>query len=151
MFDVSSEEANWHTLRTFAAPGVSTMLHRMFLTLTLVVGGLSTTWAGDCCSQCGCHQVRKVCVPVCEMVKEVTFEYKCVCEDFCVPGPSKCVGYRCETDCDGCAHRVKVMQPTCGCVHTRHVLVKVPVTKEKCVTKWVVKTICCGCNNACGS
>jgi hypothetical protein len=95
--------------------------------------------------------VRKVCVPVCETIKETTFEYQCRCEDFCIPGPSKCVGYRCETDCDGCTHRVKVMQPTCGCVHTRQVLLKVPVVKEKCVTKWVVKTICCGCNNACGS
>lgn len=128
------------------------MLQRILLTLTLVVGGVSTTLGGEgCCSHCQCHQVRKVCVPVTEVIKETTYEYACECEDFCVPGPSKCVGYRCETDCDGCTHRVKVMQPTCGTVFTRNVLLKIPVVKERCVTKWVVKTICCGCNEACSS
>lgn len=105
---------------------------------------------GHRCHHCGCCQVRKVCCPVQEIVKETTFEYSCKCEDFCVPGRSKCVGTCCKPDCNGCCHCEKILQPTCGQVRTKTVLMKTPVVKEKCVTKWIVKTVCCGCGKDCG-
>lgn len=127
------------------------MLRRTFLAALIVSLSATTSHSGhSCCSQCGCSKMKKICVPVCEMVKETSYEYSCVCEDFCVPGPSKCVGHKCVTDCQGCSHCVKVMQPTCGHVQTRTKLVKTPVTKEKCSTKWVIKTVCCGCGHSCG-
>jgi len=122
------------------------MLRIAIFFVGLAMLSATTLQAADgCCAHCGCGTMRKVCVPVTETVKETTYEYTCVCEDFCVPGPSKCVGHRCEPDCSGCPRCVPVMQPTCGTVHTRTKLVKTPVTRERCVTKWVVKLVCCGC------
>jgi hypothetical protein len=128
------------------------MLKHFLRVSALVVAISAPAYAGDsCCTSCGCHRVKKVCVPVCETIKETTWEYCCKCEDFCVPGPSKCVGTCCEPDCSGCPKCVKVMQPTCGGIFTRNILLKTPVVKEKCVTKWVVKTVCCGCDHDCAS
>jgi hypothetical protein len=129
------------------------MLRRSLLALVvLAVCGSASQSGGPfhACHHCGCSKVRKVCCPVQEIVKETTFEYSCKCEDFCIPGRSKCVGTCCKPDCNGCCHREKVMQPTCGKVATKTVLVKTPVVKEKCVTKWVVKTVCCSCGKDCG-
>ena len=130
------------------------MLRRTFFAfaLTAFVTTSSPLQSGDgCCHHCGCRQVRKVCVAVPDKKTETTFEYTCVCENFCVPGPSKCVGTRCVTDCKGCSHCKRVMQPTCAAVHTRTKLVKTPVTKEVCGVKWEVRTVCCGCGQPCGS
>jgi hypothetical protein len=128
------------------------MFKHFFRASVLVCAAAVPIFAGDsCCTGCGCRHVREICVPVREIVRETTYEYCCVCEDICVPGPSKCVGTRCEPDCAGCPRCVNVMQPTCGGIYTRHVLLKKPVVKEKCVTKWVVKKVCCGCDRECGS
>ncbi len=135
------------------------MLRRSLLALgVLAISGATLHSAGlslsghshGHCHHCGCHKVRKVCVPVKEIVKETTFEYSCECEDFCVPGRSKCVGTTCKKDCNGCCQCEKILQPTCGKVMTKTKLMKLPVVKEKCVTKWVVKTVCCNCGQDCG-
>lgn len=129
------------------------MLRRSLLALVvLAVCGTASQSGGPFhgCHHCGCSKVRKVCCPVQEIVKETSFEYSCKCEDFCIPGKSKCLGTCCKPDCNGCCKCEKVMQPTCGRVATKTVLVKTPVVKEKCVTKWVVKTICCSCGKQCG-
>jgi hypothetical protein len=130
------------------------MLRRTFLALALVAVGTSSSHSGSagrgCCHHCGCAQVRKVCCPVPDKKTETSFEYSCVCEDFCVPGPSKIVGHCCQPDCQGCCHCKPIRQPTCAAVHTRTKLIKTPVTKEVCTVKWVVKTVCCGCGKECG-
>jgi hypothetical protein len=127
------------------------MLRRVFLALVLLSVTGSPIQSGDgCCHHCGCHRLKKICCPVPDKRIETSYEYTCECEDFCVPGPSKCMGTCCKKDCNGCCQCEKVWQPTCAKVHTRTVLIKKPVTKEVCTVKWVVKTVCCGCGRECG-
>ena len=103
------------------------------------------------CPKCGCCNLKKCCKLVPEVKKVPKTVYDCKCEDFCVPGKSKCLGTKCVKDCDGC-HEEKVWQPNCGCVRTRTVLVKKTEMVEKCGFKCVVETVCtrCGCNCAAG-
>jgi len=105
--------------------------------------------AGGCCPSCGCHKLKKVCKPVCVVKKETKVTYDCVCEDFCVPGPSKCVGYCKTKDCRGCVHCKPMMQPTCAAVRTRSKLIKHTEEIEKPTIQWVVQTVCCGCGCVC--
>lgn len=124
---------------------------RVVLAALVVIGWAGSVEAGGCCPGCGCGKMKKVCVPVCEMKKETTYEYSCKCEDFCIPGPGKVVGHCIKKDCRGCEHCCPVRQPTCARVQTRVLLQKMPVVKEKPHIHWVVKTVCCGCGRACGS
>ncbi len=122
----------------------------------------STAQAGDCCGQCGCQcPVRKVCRLVCEMKTEKKTVYDCKCEDFCVPGPSECVGTKCPTCEDTCKCQCrlerwfaehcpeKIYKPTCAEVHTKKLLVKKTVEKKVPSYKWVVEYVCDGCANNC--
>lgn len=133
------------------------------MTRTLLVGlfvlaaGTTTALAGDCCAHCGCDcNCRKICRLVCETKKVPKITYDCKCEDFCVPGPSKCVGV-CDTGCDQCGgcgcklccHKKKIYEPTCACVHTKKVLVKHVEMVEKPSYKWVVEYVCDSCACKC--
>lgn len=104
-----------------------------------------------CCGQCGCGlRPKKICRLKCEMKPVTTFDYSCKCEDFCVPGPSKCCGTRKVPDCNAwCGFRKEdIWQPRCGCVRKRTVLVKVPVTKQVPTYTCEVVCICGGCGCA---
>jgi hypothetical protein len=107
----------------------------------------ATALAGDCCAHCGCHSnCCKVCRLVCETKKVTKPEYGCECEDFCVPGPSKCT-----IECDECGHKTKVYTPCCASVHTRTKLTKKDVTKEVKSYKWVVEDLCGKCAQHCAN
>ena len=97
--------------------------------------------AGDCCDDCGCDaNCCKVCRLVPSTKKVTTPEYKCECEDFCVPGPSQ------RTVChDECGRKKIVYTPTCAEVRTRKKLVKTENTKTVPTTKWVVENLCPKC------
>lgn len=117
--------------------------------LSLVALGAMTAQAqaGGCCPGCGCQQVKKVCCLVCETRKTTNFVYDYECEDFCIPGPSPCCR-KCVKDCSCKGFHMETIfgKPKwCGCVRTRHVLVKIPVTTEKQVWTCEVKRLCCGC------
>ena len=72
--------------------------------------------AGDCCAHCGCHSnCCKVCRLVCETKKVTKPEYDCECEDFCVPGPSKCY----DRAATSAARRERSTRPRCGKMRTR--------------------------------
>jgi hypothetical protein len=135
------------------------MTRTLLLGLIVMAAGTATARAGDCCAHCGCNSCcRKVCRLVCETKKVPKTTYDCKCEDFCVPGPSKCVG-ACETcsDCDKCGgcgckwctHKKKIYEPTCACVHTKKVLVKHVEMEEKKSYKWVVEYLCDNCACKC--
>ena len=101
----------------------------------------TTLRAGDCCAHCGCQSnCCKVCRLVCETKKVSKPEYECACEDFCVPGPSKCT-----IECDECGNKKKVYTPSCAKIHTRRKLVKKDVTTEEKTYKWVVEDLCGKC------
>lgn len=128
-----------------------------FMSLVALLGMLAQAQADQnctncnqsaCCAQCGCGlRPKKVCRAKCEMKPQTTFEYDCKCEDFCVPGHSKCCGVRKVPDCNAwCGYRKEhIWQPSCGCVRTRKVLVKVPVTRQVPVYTCEVVCICHGC------
>jgi hypothetical protein len=101
-----------------------------------------------CCNQCGCG-VKKVCRLKCEMRPATTYRYEAKCEDFCLPGPSKCCGTKWVCDCQSLLgkHKEHIWQPSCGCVRHRKLLVKVPVTKQVPVYTCEVVDLCgrCGC------
>lgn len=126
------------------------MSRSLWIVALFVASQIAAVHGDGCCPGCGCHQTKKICVPVREVKKETTYEYTCKCEDFCVPGPSRVVGHCVHKDCNGCEHCCPVREPTCARVRSKVVLVKVPVTKEKCEIKWVVKCVCCNCGRQCG-
>ncbi len=123
---------------------------------------------GSGCNDCGCQQnLRKVCRWVCEIKEVKDYEWKCECEDFCIPGPSSfCRKPDCDCDCDNdccrdcqrhlrlCDKGVKEWGPPCGCcVRTKKKLIKVEVVKKVPVYKCVIETVCdnCGCDNGCNT
>ncbi len=117
------------------------------LAATLLAGVTIVAEAGHHCGRCNGCGGYKYCKLVPEVTKTTVYEYYLQCEDFCVPGRSKCIGTCCKPDCNGCCHCEKVMQPTCGCVRTKGKLMKVPVVKEKCGWKCVVVHVCSGCRH----
>lgn len=102
-----------------------------------------------CCNQCGCG-VRKVCRMKCEMKDVTTYRYCAKCEDFCLPGPSKCCGSKLVCDCQALCGVKKqhLWQPTCGHMCHKKMLVKIPVTKKVPVYTCEVVCICNGCGCA---
>ena len=140
-----------HTFGHGFFEGDLAMLRILPLVLLLAAAFASDVQAGGgCCPGCGCHNLKKVCKPVGDVKKETKFVYSCVCEDFCVPGPSRIVGHTCRKDCQGCEHCCPVRQPTCAAVRTRTKLIKTAVEVEKPTIKWVVQTVCCQCGTVCG-
>ena len=110
--------------------------------------------AGDCCAHCGCQSnCCKVCRLVCDTKKVPKITYDCECEDFCIPGRSSICGYTCECDCEcDCGkhcHKKPNWIPSCGKVHTRHVLVKKEEIKEVKTYKCVVENLCPTCVAKC--
>jgi len=103
----------------------------------------------DCCPHCGCHEIKKVCRLVPEVIKVPVTEYTCKCEDICVPGKSCYVGKECVTDCDGNCCQQKVYTPTCGKVYTKVSPQKTTKMVEKCGYKCVVEVLCCRCGQGC--
>jgi len=100
------------------------------------------------CDHCGCHQnCKKYCRLVCGTKTETKTVYSCESEDYCVPGPSKKCGVKCECDCEGHKHRTTIWKPTCAKVRTRTNLVKKEIKKEVPDYKWVVEEICRGCGH----
>lgn len=106
--------------------------------LVLLTAPVSQAVAGDCCNHCGCTQnFVKVCRVVCETRKVTEHCWRCVCEDYCMPGKSeKC----------GCS-----WIPSCGKVRTRKKLIRYTITREVPVYKCVVEYRCCNCEGECGS
>lgn len=103
--------------------------------------------AGGHCSHCGrAACAHKVCRVVCEMKEVKETKYSIECEDFCVPGKSRCHTKSC-THCGGksCEH---CQIPTCGPVRTRNKLVKTEVTKKVPTYKCVVVDLCPQCAGA---
>lgn len=127
------------------------------LMLCLSASLLPSYWAspakadeGSCCQGCGCQSCcKKVCRLVCETKKIKEPYYCCECEDFCLPGPSKCCGYREVCEPCGKTHLEKIWQPSCGHVKTRYHLVKKEVEKEVCVYKCEVVYLCNRCCQHC--
>jgi hypothetical protein len=107
------------------------------------------TEAGDpCCTQCGCPQpAQKTCRLVCDVTLVPKVEYACICEDFCLSGPSQQCGQVCTADCaTPCSkHCRSIWKPSCAEVRTRNKLVKRIVLVEKPVYRWVVEDACCQC------
>ncbi len=101
------------------------------------------------CPECGGRRVKKVCRLVCETKKETEVKYGCESEDFCVPGPSRRCGVRCEKDECGHVHRDYVWQPSCAQIRTRKKLMKKEVTREVPSFKWVVEEVCRDCGHGC--
>lgn len=119
------------------------------LTLTALV---SQAQAGGCgnCPQCG-GGCQKVCRVKCEMRTVTTFKYCCKCEDFCLPGPSKCCGKKWVPDCASLfgGHYEQVWgPPCCGRVRHRKVLLKIPVTKQVPAYTCEVVNLCGKCGMA---
>ncbi len=122
-----------------------------------IAGLLANVAAAGSCHDCGCHcDCCKVCRCVPEVKKVPKITYDCKCEDFCIPGPSKCCGFKtvCPDDCCGCklfnhAHREPVFAPGCAKVHTKHILVKKEEMKEVCSWKWEVVDLCPHCKQCC--
>ena len=129
---------------------------KTLLIMTLVAMGalVSQAQAGHHCGcpSCGCSNIKKVCRLVPDVKKTTTFCYDCKCEDFCIPGPSKCCGWKCVPNacpCTGSHKEPNEGKPCfCGKVRTRKVLVKIPVTKETKVWTCKVERVCCGCGCA---
>jgi hypothetical protein len=118
----------------------------IFSTLMLVAGasGLArSVQACDHCDRCGCESnCCKTCRLICETKKVPKITYDCICEDFCVPGPSDhCVV------CDECGKKKHVYTPTCAKVKTRKVLVKKETFTEVPSYRWVVENCCGACAN----
>jgi hypothetical protein len=132
---------------------------------------------GGCCESCGCQcPTRKVCHWKCEMKEVKDYEWKCECEDFCIPGPSPhcrveecgecadCCNDCCD-DCCGCGHdcvrhlggclcHKKKWGAPCGCcVRTKKKLIRVDVVKQVPVYTCVIEEVCDRCcgNGACGN
>ena len=124
-----------------------------WMALAIALATSECAVANDCCcKKCGC-ETKKVCRLVCEDEKIKEHEWKCECEDFCLPPPSHCCGEHCECDCgnkfgEWC---YKIWHPA-GCpeLRTRKILIK--IEKEKKVPRyhWVVEDVCeqCGCKTA---
>lgn len=113
------------------------------LSIGLIVWAACASYSpagGPCCQRCGCQDsCRKVCRLVCEMKETVKTTYSCVCDDVCVPGPSK----NCVSDCDRCSQPTQV--PTCARVKTRKLLVKHEEKVQRPTYRWVVEYVCDGC------
>lgn len=123
----------------------------VMLTLSLVCGSSLTAVApaGDHCAHCGCcANLCKICrcVPAEKEVTRVCWDVKC--EDFCVPGPSKCCGK--VNECDECGQWCRtVWSPGCAEVYTKHIPVKKEVKRKVPSYKWVVETVCPACKQQC--
>jgi len=117
------------------------------LTAMLLAAAAMVVEAGHHCGRCNGCGGYKYCKLVPEVTKTTTYKYYLECEDFCIPGRSKCIGTTCKPDCNGCCKTEKVMQPTCGCVRTKAKVMKVPVVKEKHGWKCVVVHVCGGCRH----
>lgn len=98
-----------------------------------------------CCPQCGGCDFKTVCRIVPVITKTPKTEYDCKCEDFCVPGRSRCVGCETVTDCNGNCYQQKCYEPTCGKVYSKTSLIKTTTMVEKCSYKCVAEKVCCRC------
>lgn len=119
----------------------------LIATLSALASCLSA--AESTCDHCGCHAcVRRVCVPkiVEKEVTKICWDVKC--EDVCVPGPSKKICTKCQSDACGC-YTFDVWQPTCAKVKTRRVPVKTEVKRKVPRIEWTVEYRCDGCCQAC--
>lgn len=126
-----------------------------FLSALILAGVAIPSQAGllaDCCPNCGCHQLQKVCRVVPDVKKVTQTKYTVESEDVCVQGKTRCEerlvadancpnGLRCET----------VQVPTCDRIVTKKKIKKVTTTVEKPTFKCVVDTVCSQCGtNCCG-
>lgn len=137
-------------------------MKKLVLLLGVLLFFTAQSYAGHhaCCADCGGQQnLRKVCRWVPEETEVKGFEWKCECEDICIPGPSDyCIKDECEecpTDCCGpnCVRHLgghwnhkKEWGPPCGCcVKTVKRLVRVETVKQVTVYKCVIETVCDRC------
>jgi hypothetical protein len=118
----------------------------LLLVASLIAASAVEVQAGCRCGRCNSN-CNKVCKLVPDVKKVTTFKYCLECEDFCIPGRSKCLGWKQVCEC-GRPECVKCMQPTCACVRTKRKLMKMPVVEEHHGWKCVVVCKCCGCNHS---
>jgi hypothetical protein len=122
----------------------------MIRRIIMLVACLAAVPAVEAQAGCPCSQCRSQCCKYCKLVPDVkkvtTFKYCVECEDICLPGRSKCLGWKQVCEC-GKSECVKCMQPTCSCIRTRRKLVKMPVVEEHHGWKCVVVCKCRGCNH----
>ena len=118
------------------------------------------------CDACGCQaDCKKICRLVPGTKEVVQTCYDCLCEDFCVPGPSRNCGRQCEevslppyegSGSDGnestsCWIAWYKWLPGCARLRTRHVLLKYEIVKEVPTREWKVEYLCCECAATCGA
>jgi hypothetical protein len=125
----------------------------------------SVTIADDSrCAHCGCDcNCSKVCRLVCEEKKVDVICWSCRCEDFCLPGPGKCVAKHCVDVCgegadgdgdDDAAVKPKRLVwhewlPSGAKIYRRKRLMKRIEKVDVPTYKWVVEDICDKCNASC--
>ncbi|HEY5311157.1 MAG TPA: hypothetical protein VIK18_01515 [Pirellulales bacterium] len=127
---------------------MNSVISMSVLALAALAGQALAANPAGCCDQCGCG-VKKVCRLKCDMKTVTKYEYRGKCEDFCLPGPSKCCGWKWVCDCQSLCgrHKEHLWQPSCGKMCTRKLLVKIPVSKQVPSYTCEVVSICgrCGC------
>jgi hypothetical protein len=115
----------------------------------LLLATTSCLAAATECPECGCCDRRVTCRLLCEsqVVKET--RWKCECEDFCIPGPSRPCGEDCECDSSKKSGLwcIRLWQPGCAKVRTRQILGKEETKRTVPSHRWVVEEVCdcCGC------
>lgn len=141
-------------------------MSRMITLLLLLAGWIlfsPTMASAGQCDRCGCQsRCQRVCRVVCEMQEVKKTCYKCECEEFCLPGPSKKCGEVCECDpcnpgtgcgwldcllgkrpCQSCRN---VWKPSCDVeIRSRNKLYKKEIVKKVPTYKWVVEYCCPDC------
>jgi hypothetical protein len=96
------------------------LMGNVLLLSLMIVGAAAAQNEGDQgCSQCGCgSRPKKICRLKVGEGSVTTFEFEVKCEDYCIPGHSKCCGFRWVRDQCGYRgfYKVPVWQAACGCV-----------------------------------
>jgi hypothetical protein len=131
--------------------------------ISLVMPTFAARWAmaGDGhCAHCGASgRCRKVCRLVVEDKSVSITCWGCICEDLCLPGPSKpgcehckMLCHTCEACRDGSPVRAEPKRfvwtnwiPGSAKVHTKTKLMKKTVTQKVPVHRWIVEDLCSQC------
>lgn len=132
---------------------------------SLTLASAAAARAGDVrCAHCGvCGAGDKVCRLVCEEKKVDVVCWGCLCEDFCLPGPSEPGCQHSTTVCDECdkprvpgAPQVDPKRfvwrewfPGCARIFTRKKLYKKVETVTVPSYRWVVEELCPHCQTCC--
>lgn len=133
-------------------------MNRLILPVSLFLISLSMAApvrAGGCCRRCDCCGCECECERVCRAIvgtkTVLKVSYTVECEEFCIPGPSKCCGSHWECDGNasaGCTQRHRVFDwipNSCGKICTKRKLVKIETPTQVPSYQWVVEHVCPKC------